>query len=80
MSRSNAESAPAISIWTLVQIIGIVVFVVGFAVAFYFVSTFTKPSEKVLAQNGQLAGLILTGLAYLVIIFSMIKHSPDREE
>ncbi len=80
MSRPNTESAPAISIWTLVQIIGIVVFVLGFAVAFYFVQTYQKPSEKVLAQNGQLAGLILTGLAYLVIIFSMIKHSPDREE
>ena len=80
MSRPNNQPAPAISIWTLVQIIGIVVFVVGFVVAFYFVSTYTKPSEKALAQNGQLAGLILTGLAYLVIIFSMIKHSPDREE
>lgn len=65
-----------VSIWTLLQIVGIVVWIAGFVVAFYFLS-FTKPSQKALANNGQLAGLILTGLAYLLIVYSMIKHSPD---
>jgi hypothetical protein len=66
-----------ISVWTAVQVAAIAIWIAGFVVAFYFVQTYTKPSQKAIANNGQLAGLILTGLAYLVIIYSMIRHSPD---
>jgi hypothetical protein len=66
-----------VSVWTIVQVVGIAIWIAGFVVAFYFVQTYSKPSQRAIAQNGQLAGLILTGLAYLLIIFSMVKHSPD---
>ncbi len=66
-----------VSIWTVVQVAGIAIWIAGFVVAFYFVQAYSKPSQRAIAQNGQLAGLILTGLAYLLIIFSMVKHSPD---
>jgi len=66
-----------ISVWTVVQVAAIAIWIAGFVLAFYFVQTYNKPSQKAIANNGQLAGLILTGLAYLVIIFSMVKHSPD---
>jgi uncharacterized membrane protein YdjX (TVP38/TMEM64 family) len=66
-----------LSRWTVVQVIAVAVWIAGFVIAFYFVQTYNKPSERAIKQNGQLAGLVLTGLAYLVIIFSMIKHSPD---
>ncbi len=66
-----------LSRWTVVQVIGILVWIAGFVIAFYFVQTYNKPSQASIKQNGQIAGLILTGFAYLVIVFSMIKHSPD---
>jgi hypothetical protein len=78
----------AISVWTIVQVVSILIWILGFVIAFYYVQSFVKPSwlrpswlgttTKAIAQNGQLAGLILTGLAYLVVIYSMIQHSPDR--
>lgn len=74
-----SESRPrrVVSGWTVLQVVGVVVWMAGFVVAFYFVSSFTKPSQKAISNAGQVAGLVLTGLAYLVIIYSMIKHSPD---
>ncbi len=70
------EKGSAVSIWTLIQIVSILVWISGFVVAFYFVTYSKQPTN--IKQNGQIAGMILTGLAYLLIIFSMIKHSPDR--
>jgi len=66
----------AVSIWTLIQVISILVFIAGFVIAFYFVTYSTQPKD--VKNNGQIAGMVITGLAYLAIIFSMIKHSPDR--
>jgi len=74
---SEPRKSRGISVWTAVQIAGIAIWIAGFVLAFYFVQTYNKPSQKSIANNGQLAGLILTGLAYLLIIFSMVKHSPD---
>ncbi len=70
------EKGSALSIWTLIQIVSILVWISGFVVAFYFVTYSKQPTN--IKQNGQIAGMILTGFAYLLIIFSMIKHSPDR--
>ncbi len=72
---SQGERTSAVNIWTLVQVVSILVWIAGFVVAFYFVSYSKQP--KSVTQNGQIAGMILTGLAYLLIVFSMIKHSPD---
>jgi len=72
---SQGERTSAVNIWTLVQIVSILVWIAGFVVAFYFVSYSKQPTN--VKQNGQIAGMILTGLAYLLIVFSMIKHSPD---
>jgi flagellar basal body-associated protein FliL len=66
-----------VSGWTVLQVVAVVVWIAGFVIAFYFVSNFTKPSQKAVSNTGQVAGLVLTGVAYLVIIYSMIKHSPD---
>lgn len=74
---SEPRKPRGMSVWTVVQIAGIAIWIAGFVLAFYFVQTYNKPSQKAIANNGQLAGLILTGLAYLLIIFSMVKHSPD---
>ena len=74
---SEPRKSRGISVWTVVQVAGIAIWIAGFVLAFYFVQTYNKPSQKAIATNGQLAGLILTGLAYLLIIFSMVKHSPD---
>ena len=74
---SEPRKPRGISVWTVVQVAGIAIWIAGFVLAFYFVQTYNKPSQKAIANNGQLAGLIVTGLAYLVIIFSMVKHSPD---
>lgn len=74
---SEPRKPRGMSLWTVVQIAGIAIWIAGFVLAFYFVQTYNKPSQKAIANNGQLAGLILTGLAYLLIIFSMVKHSPD---
>ena len=77
-----------VGVWTVIQVIPILIWISGFVIAFYYVQPFKKPgwlqpswlgtNPKSIAQNGQLAGLILTGLAYLAVIFSMIQHSPDR--
>ncbi len=75
MKRPIGRDAPGVSIWTVVQILSILVWISGFVVAFYFV-TFSKQPATV-KQNGQVAGMVITGFAYLAIIFSMIKHSPD---
>ncbi len=75
---SEPRSRRGLNVWTVVQIAAIAVWIAGFVIAFYFVQTFNKPSQVALKQNGQLAGLVLTAVAYLLIIFSMIKHSPDR--
>jgi uncharacterized protein YybS (DUF2232 family) len=75
MSRGPGKRRGA-GVWTIVQVAGIVIWIAGFVVAFYFLS-FTKKSQTALQNNGQVAGLILTALAYLLIIYSMIKHSPD---
>jgi hypothetical protein len=74
---SEPRPRRGVSLWTVLQVGGILAWIAGFAIAFYFVQTYTKPSQAALANNGQLAGLLLTGVAFLVIIFSMIKHSPD---
>ena len=76
-------SGAAVSKWTLIQVVSILIWVSGFVIAFYFV-TWGAQSTNILGvrfnkQGGQVAGMILTGFAYLAIIFSMIKHSPDRE-
>jgi uncharacterized membrane protein HdeD (DUF308 family) len=75
--RQSGTQKGALSIWTLVQVIGILTWIAGFVIAFYFVTWSKQPAN--IKQNGQLAAMILTGVAYLVIVFSMIKHSPDRE-
>jgi uncharacterized membrane protein HdeD (DUF308 family) len=75
--RQSGTQKGALSIWTLVQVIGILTWIAGFVIAFYFVTWSKQPAN--VKQNGQLAAMILTGVAYLVIVFSMIKHSPDRE-
>ncbi len=72
---SQRERASAVSVWTLVQVVGILVWIAGFVIAFYFVTYSKQPTD--VKQNGQIAGMILTGFAYLLIVFSMIKHSPD---
>ncbi|HLQ61111.1 MAG TPA: hypothetical protein VK131_04530 [Candidatus Acidoferrales bacterium] len=77
MRNPTTRPQRALGIWTLVQVAAILVWIAGFVIAFYFVQTYNQPSQKSVAQNGQLAGMVLTGLAYLLIIFSMIKHSPD---
>ncbi|HKA09356.1 MAG TPA: hypothetical protein VKI99_02695 [Candidatus Dormibacteraeota bacterium] len=74
---SEPRKPRGLSTWTIVQVAGIAIWIAGFVLAFYFVQSYTKPSQKTIANYGQLAGLILTGLAYLLIIFSMVKHSPD---
>lgn len=75
--RQSGTKRGALSIWTLVQVIGILTWIAGFVIAFYFVTWSKQPAD--VKQNGQLAAMILTGVAYLVIVFSMIQHSPDRE-
>jgi uncharacterized membrane protein HdeD (DUF308 family) len=75
--RQSGTQKGALSVWTLVQVIGILTWIAGFVIAFYFVTWSKQPTN--VKQNGQLAAMILTGVAYLVIVFSMIKHSPDRE-
>jgi hypothetical protein len=74
---SQRPSRRALSVWTILQVAGIVAWIGGFVVAFYFVQTYSKPSQVAQANAGQVAGLVLTGLAFLLIIFSMVKHSPD---
>ncbi len=74
---SEPRQARRVSGWTVLQVAAIVVWMAGFVIAFYFVSNFNKPSQKAIANTGQVAGLVLTGIAYLLVIFSMIKHSPD---
>jgi uncharacterized membrane protein YecN with MAPEG domain len=72
---SQKEKVSAVNIWTLIQVVGILVWIAGFVIAFYFVTYSKQPTN--VKQNGQVAGMILTGFAYLLIVFSMIKHSPD---
>jgi hypothetical protein len=74
---SQPRPRGAFGVWTILQVAGIVAWIGGFVVAFYFVQTYSKPSQAAQANAGQLAGLVLTGLAFLLIIFSMVKHSPD---
>ncbi len=77
MRQLDRRPPRTLSGWTLVQIIAILVWISGFVIAFYFVTWST--SSKTVKQNGQLAAMILTAFAYLAIVYSMIKHSPDRE-
>ncbi len=85
MSRPNNELAPVVNIWTIVQVISILVWIAGFVIAFYYLTYKGKPLNlfgttlTLDSRQGQVAGMIVTGFAYLAIIFSMIKHSPDRE-
>lgn len=74
---SEPRQSRRVSGWTVLQVAAIVVWMAGFVIAFYFVSNFSKPSQKAIASGGQVAGLVLTGIAYLLVIYSMIKHSPD---
>ena len=73
---SGRGSRPRTGIWTILQVAGVAIWIGGFVIAFYFLS-FTQKSQTALQNNGQVAGLVLTALAYLLIIFSMVKHSPD---
>jgi hypothetical protein len=77
MKQLDRRPPRAIGFWTVVQIVSILVWIAGFVIAFYYLN-WIKASAAV-KQNGQIAAMALTGLAYLAIIFSMIKHSPDRE-
>lgn len=85
MDRSNKGPAPGVGIWTIVQVISILVWITGFVIAFYYLTYQGKPLNlfgtklSLDSTQGQVTGMIITGFAYLVIIFSMIKHSPDRE-
>ena len=74
---SEPRARRAVGLWTVLQVAGIVAWIGGFVVAFYFVQTYSKPSQAGVANAGQLAGLVLTGLAFLLIIYSMVRHSPD---
>ncbi len=78
MRQVEKRPVGAISVWTIVQILSILVWVGGFVIAFYYLR-WKAGAGATERQNGQIFGMILTGFAYLAIIFSMIKHSPDRE-
>lgn len=77
MSQLDRRPRGTIGVWTIVQIVSILVWIAGFVIAFYYLS-WIKASATV-KQNGQIAAMALTAVAYLAIVFSMIKHSPDRE-
>jgi membrane protein YdbS with pleckstrin-like domain len=77
MRKLDRRPGGTIGVWTVVQIVGILVWISGFVIAFYYLN-WIKASASV-KQNGQIAAMVLTGIAYLVIIYSMVKHSPDRE-
>ncbi len=85
MRQVEQRPSRAVSVWTIVQILSILVWIAGFVIAFYYLTYQGKPLNllgttlTLDSRQGQVAGMIVTGFAYLAIIFSMIKHSPDRE-
>ncbi len=84
MRQVEQRPRGAVSVWTLVQVLSILVWIAGFVIAFYYLTYKGKPLNlfgttlKLDSRQGQVAGMIVTGVAYLAIVFSMIKHSPDR--
>jgi len=78
MRQVEQRPGGGVGVWTIVQIVSILVWISGFVIAFYYLN-WIKGASDVVKQNGQIAGMAVTGLAYLAIVFSMIKHSPDRE-